>query len=353
MGRIGDILNRAVADQASDIHVLVGSPPLQRVHTVLAPMKGEAPLTEADVQSVLKDLLDANQHQRFLEGRDLDFSAVLPDGVRFRVNAHFQRGTPALAFRIIPRHVPELASLNLPNVVLDFADLPQGFVLVTGETGSGKSTTLASMIDYINRKYRYHVITLEDPIEYYLESDLCTIEQREVGKDVPDFASGLRHVLRQDPDVILIGEMRDLETISTALTAAETGHLVLSTLHTNDASSTVERIIDMFPAAQQNEVRSMLANTLKGVVCQRLFPRIDQAGMVPATEVLISTPAVRTCIRENRLFEIPNIIATNRALGMQSFDESLKRLYFSGLISRQEAVTNARIPEQLEQALSA
>jgi len=353
MGRIGDILKRAVADQASDIHVLVGSPPLERVHSVLVPMKGEAPLTEADVQSVLKDLLDADQHQRFLEGRDLDFSAVLPDGVRFRVNAHFQRGTPALAFRIIPRHVPELASLNLPNVVLDFADLPQGFVLVTGETGSGKSTTLASMIDYINRKYRYHVITLEDPIEYYLESDLCTIEQREVGKDVPDFASGLRHVLRQDPDVILIGEMRDLETISTALTAAETGHLVLSTLHTNDASSTVERIIDMFPAAQQNEVRSMLANTLKGVVCQRLFPRIDQAGMVPATEVLISTPAVRTCIRENRLFEIPNIIATNRALGMQPFDESLKRLYFSGLISRQEAVANARIPDQLEQALSA
>jgi len=353
MNRIGDILNRAVADQASDIHVLVGSPPLERIHTVLAPMKGQSPLTDAEVQAVLQELLDADQQKRFLQKRDLDFSIVLSEGIRFRVNAHFQRGTLALAFRVIPRHVPELASLNLPDIVVDFANLSQGFVLVTGETGSGKSTTLASMIDHINHKYRYHVITLEDPIEYYLESDLCVIEQRELEKDVLNFASGLRHVLRQDPDVILIGEMRDLETISTALTAAETGHLVLSTLHTNDAASTVERIIDMFPAMQQNEVRSMLANTLKGVVCQRLFPRIDAAGMVPATEVLVSTPAVRNCIRENRLFEIPNIITTNRALGMQPFDESLKRLYFSGMISRQDALANARIPEQLERALSA
>ncbi|MBE3123299.1 MAG: PilT/PilU family type 4a pilus ATPase, partial [Planctomycetes bacterium] len=276
-----------------------------------------------------------------------------PSGVRFRVNAHYQRATPALAFRAIPGKVPALESLHLPEVIMDFANLPQGLVLVTGETGSGKSTTLASVLDYINHKYQYHCITLEDPIEYYLESDQCAIEQREVGVDVPDFTSGLRHVLRQDPDVILIGEMRDLETISTALTAAETGHLVLSTLHTNDAASTVERIIDIFPAAQQGQVRSMLANTLKGVICQRLFPRVDEAGMVPATEVLVSTPAVRNCIRENRLFEIPNIIETNRALGMSLFDESLKRMYFSGMISREDALANARAPEQLQRALSA
>ena len=258
-----------------------------------------------------------------------------------------------MAFRAIPAAPPPLAALNLPEVVTDFANLPQGLVLVTGETGSGKSTTLASMLDLMNHTYRYHVITLEDPIEYYLESDLSVIEQREVGRDVSDFASGLRHVLRQDPDVILIGEMRDLETISTALTAAETGHLVLSTLHTNDAASTVERIIDIFPPGQQNQVRSMLANTLRGVICQRLFPRVDQAGMIPATEVLVSTPAVRNCIRENRVFEIPNIIETNRAIGMSLFDESLKRLYFGGTISHDDAMTNARASEQMRRALSA
>jgi twitching motility protein PilT len=185
-----------------------------------------------------------------------------------------------------------------------------------------------------------------------MTSSLCSIEQREVGTDVPDFNSGLRHVLRQDPDVILIGEMRDLETISTAMTAAETGHLVLSTLHTNDATSTIERIIDTFPAAQQNQVRSQLSNTLKGVVCQRLFPRIDEPGMVPATEILVSTPAVRNCIRESRVFEIPNIIETNRELGMLLFDESLKRLFFGGFISRDDALANARNPGQLDRAIS-
>jgi twitching motility protein PilT len=342
-----------VAAQASDVHIVVGLPPLQRIHTVLTGMEGEAPVNDEDALAITQDLLDADQFKRFMERRDLDFSVAMPDGTRFRVNAHFQRGTPAMAFRAIRGSVPALESLNLPPIVTEMADMEQGLVLVTGETGSGKSTTLASMIDHINHKYRYHVITLEDPIEYFLVSDLSVIEQREAGLDVTSFASGLKHVLRQDPDVILIGEMRDLETISTALTAAETGHLVLSTLHTNDAASTVERIIDTFPAAQQNQVRSMLANTLKGVICQRLFPRIDMAGMVPATEVLVSTPAVRNCIRENRVFEIPNIIETNRAMGMSLFDESLKRLYFSGTISREGAISSAHAPDRLERALSA
>jgi len=350
---IRKLLDRAVIAGASDIHIIVGLPPLTRVHTVLVAMEGETPITEDEAKSFLRDLLDETQFKRFLDRRDLDFSATLPGSGRFRVNAHFQRATPALAFRAIPHEVPKLDSLNLPDAVVDFADTPQGLVLVTGETGSGKSTTLASIIDHINHRYRYHVITLEDPIEYHIGSDLSVIEQREVGADVPDFSSGLRHVLRQDPDVILIGEMRDLETISTSLTAAETGHLVLSTLHTNDAAGTVERVIDIFPSTQQGQVRSMLANTLKGVVCQRLFPRVDLPGMIPATEVLVSTPAVRNCIRENRIFEIPNIIETNRALGMHLFDESLKRLYFSGKIRRDDAVANARAPEQLERALSA
>jgi len=347
------LLARAVANHSSDMHIVAGLPPLQRIHTVLAPMEGEAPVTAEESRGFVKELLAEEQYARLMDRLDLDFSTALPDGTRFRVNAHFQRGSPALAFRAIPGHVPELATLNLPEVVVEFANLEQGLVLVTGETGSGKSTTLASMVDHVNHKRHAHVVTLEDPIEYFLESDLSVIEQREVGEDVKDFASGLRHVLRQDPDVILIGEMRDLETISTALTAAETGHLVLSTLHTNDSASTVERIIDTFPGAQQNQVRSMVANTLRGVICQRLFPRNDEPGMVPAAEILVSTAAVRNCIRENRIFEIPNIIETNRALGMRLFDESLKQLYFSGMISREDAVASARSSDQMERALSA
>lgn len=353
MTRIKNLMRSAVDAGASDLHIIAGHPPLLRIHTVLVAMEGEAVVAEDEAHALVKELVTEEQHQHFTRRRDLDFSASLPGGPRFRVNAHFQRGTPALAFRAIPARVPPLEELNLPEVVVEFAELQQGLVLVTGETGSGKSTTLASMVDHMNDRFKYHVITLEDPIEYMLESRMCTVEQREVGEDVPDFQHGLRHILRQDPDVILIGEMRDLETISTALTAAETGHLVLSTLHTNDAASTVERIIDTFPAAQQNQVRSMVANTLRGVVCQRLFPRVDEAGMIPATEVLVSTPAVRNCIRENRIFEIPNIIETNRALGMALFDESLKRLYFNGKISRQDALTYARQPEQLERALTA
>ena len=353
MTRIQNLLKKVMAVGASDLHILVGHPPLVRINTILGPVEGEPVVGNDEAIGFLGELLNDEQRERLARNRDLDFSTFLPGGTRFRVNAHYQRGTPALAFRAIPAHIPSLEKLNLPEVAVQFADLEQGFVLVTGETGSGKSTTLASMIDYMNDRYRHHVITLEDPVEYALESRRCVVEQREVGTDVPSFRSGLRHVLRQDPDVILIGELRDLETISTALTAAETGHLVLSTLHTNDAASTVERIIDMFPASQQNQVRSMVASTLRGVLCQRLFPRVDEPGMIPATEVLISTPAVRNCIRENRIFEIPNILETNRGMGMSLFDDSLKRLYFNGRISRQDALAASRQPDQLERALSA
>jgi twitching motility protein PilT len=226
-------------------------------------------------------------------------------------------------------------------------------ILVTGPTGSGKSTTLASMIDLINRNEKGHIITMEDPIEYMLVSKNCAIEQREVGTDIPDFASGLRHVLRQDPDTILVGEMRDLETVSAAITAAETGHLVFSTLHTVNAPQTIERIIDVYPADQQNQIRSMLANTLQAVISQTLFKRSDQRGMVPAVEIMLCTPAVRNCIRENRIFEIPNIIATNRTLGMQSLDDSIRQLFLNGHISRQDAIAQAAHPEKIERALAA
>ena len=255
MTRLTDLLQRAVANEASDLHLVVGLPPLQRVHTVLAGMEGEPPVQADEAEAVVQELLGEEQYRQWEEQRDVDFSTALPSGVRFRVNAHYQRGTPALAFRAIPGEVPALETLNLPEAIMDFANLPQGLVLVTGETGSGKSTTLASMIEYMNYKYPYHVITLEDPIEYYIPSRKCAVEQREVGRDVPNFRSGLRHVLRQDPDVILIGEMRDLETIQAALTSAETGHLVFATLHTSDAVQTINRIVDVFPAHQQDQVR--------------------------------------------------------------------------------------------------
>ena len=267
--------------------------------------------------------------RRFEKIKDTDFSYEIPGLGRFRVNAHMQRQTVAIAMRAIKEKIPAFKDLNLPEVVQRLTYLPRGLILVTGDTGSGKSTTLAAMIQAMNERYQAHIITMEDPVEYRLQSNKCTIEQRELGDDTPSFASGLRHVLRQDPDIILVGEMRDLETTAAAITAAETGHLVLSTLHTVTASQTVERIIDMYPADQQNQIRSMLANTLQAVVSQTLFKRTDKKGMVPGVEIMLCTPAVRNLIRENRAFEIPNVIDTNRALGMNSLDNSIAELYRS------------------------
>jgi twitching motility protein PilT len=249
--------------------------------------------------------------------------------------------------------VRPIEQLFLPEICNKLTYLPRGLILVTGGTGSGKSTTLAGMIDAMNKREPIHIITLEDPIEYAFQNNKATIEQREVGNDVPDFAGGLRHVLRQDPDVILVGEMRDLETTSAAITAAETGHLVLSTLHTVNAPQTIERIIDIYPSDQQNQIRSMLANTLQAVISQTLFKRIDQPGMIPGVEIMLCTPAVRNCIRENRIFEIPNIIATSRQLGMQTLDDSIKQLYVNGYISREDAISQAAHPEKLDRALVA
>jgi len=249
--------------------------------------------------------------------------------------------------------VPPLSKLNLPEVIARLTYLPRGLVLVTGDTGSGKSTTLAAMIQAMNERYRKHIITLEDPVEYTFTSARCVIEQRELGLDMPSFASGLKHALRQDPDIILVGEMRDLETTALAISAAETGHLVLSTLHTCNASQTVERIIDMYPAAQQNQIRSMLANTLQAVISQTLFSRIDQPGMVPAVEVLLCTPAVRNLIREARTFEIPNVIETSRSIGMKSLDTAIAELFFNGMISREDAIAQAAYPDKLDRQLVA
>jgi twitching motility protein PilT len=352
MSLLNDILRTGVQNKASDIHVNVGSPPLFRIHTVMTP--SDFPIvTPEGALRLLKEMVDERRMKEFEERRDIDFSYELPGLGRFRVNAHYQRGTIALAFRTINDKVRPLDQLFLPEVCSKLTYLPRGLILVTGPTGSGKSTTLAAMIDAINRREQGHIITLEDPIEYAFVSNKCAIEQREVGTDVPDFASGLRHVLRQDPDTILVGEMRDLETVAAAITAAETGHLVFSTLHTVNAPQTIERIIDVYPANEQNQIRSMLANTLQAVISQTLFKRHDQPGMIPAVEVMLCTPAVRNCIRENRIFEIPNIIATSRALGMQSLDDSIKQLYVNGYISREDAIAQAAHPEKLERALVA
>jgi twitching motility protein PilT len=346
------LLTDATSRGASDVHILAGQPPIFRINTELHAT--DWPVVTASVAAALvREAVGTRRFAKFLRRRDLDFSTEVPGSGRFRVNAHFQKETVAIAFRAIPKKVPKLSSLNLPLVVSTFTDLPRGLVLATGETGAGKSTTLAAMMDAINHKYGRHVITLEDPIEYELVPDKCVIEQREVGTDVPSFASGLRHVLRQDPDIILVGEMRDLETTSAAITAAETGHLVLSTLHTQSAAQTVERIVDIYPGEQQNQIRTMLADTLQAVISQTLFKRIDQKGMVPAAEVLVCTNAVRSCIRENRIFEIPNIIQTGAAKGMITLDQSIKTLFLNGYISREDALAKANLRDWLNQALSA
>jgi twitching motility protein PilT len=352
MSLIDDILRNAVAAKASDIHINVGAPPLYRIHTVMS--ASDFPLvTPEGALRMLKELVSEKRFAEFEETRDADFSYEIPGLGRFRVNAHYQRNTVALAFRAINDKIRPIEQLFLPEVVSKLTYLPRGLILVTGPTGSGKSTTLAAMVDAVNRREQGHIITLEDPIEYAFVSNRCAIEQREVGSDVPTFASGLRHVLRQDPDTILVGEMRDLETTSAAITAAETGHLVFSTLHTVNAPQTIERIIDIYPSDEQNQIRSMLANTLQAVISQTLFKRADEPGMIPAVEIMLCTPAVRNCIRENRIFEIPNVIETSRALGMQTLDSSIKQLFVNGYISREDAVAQAAHPEKLERALVA
>ncbi|MCG3124381.1 MAG: Twitching mobility protein [Phycisphaerales bacterium] len=347
-----EILKAAIEADASDVHLIGGEAPVMRVHQVMTYMDFPV-ITKEQARKFLESMASPEAVATFDRQKDSDFSYQFEGVARYRVNAHMQRGMIGMAMRMIKTKVPPLAKLSLPEVIARLTYLPRGLVLVTGDTGSGKSTTLAAMIQAMNERYRKHIITLEDPVEYIFKSDQCVIEQRELGADMPTFASGLKHALRQDPDIILVGEMRDLETTSLAISAAETGHLVLSTLHTVNASQTVERIIDMYPAGQQNQIRSMLSNTLQAVISQTLFSRIDRPGMVPAVEVLLCTPAVRNLIRESRTFEIPNVIETNRAIGMSTLDSSIAELYFNGMISREDAIASSAYPDKLERQLAA
>ncbi|MHC4290825.1 MAG: type IV pilus twitching motility protein PilT [Planctomycetota bacterium] len=346
------MLAMAIEAGASDVHINIGMPPIMRINTELI-MMDLPEMSNDDAGKMILELIGEDKFKTFLEKRDWDFSTMIDDGSRFRVNAHFQKESLALSFRAISNHVPDIEELHLPDVVKELTDLPRGLVVVTGHTGSGKSTSLASMVNVINQKYRKRIITLEDPVEYLMENKSCMIEQREMGSDCTSFASGLRHALRQDPDIILVGEMRDLETTSSTITAAETGHLVFSTLHTVNASQTVERIIDIYPASQQNQIRAMLSNTLQAVISQTLFRRVDQPGMVPCCEILLCTSAVRNCIRENRIYEIPNIIETSRRLGMQTMDHSIQQNFMKGFLDREEAIMRSSNPGKMEKILPA
>ena len=351
MLNVKSMLAAAIEHDASDVHINVTMPPIMRINTELVVMD-LPPVNNEEAKQMVLAMIGEEKYKKFEVARDVDFSTRIDDGSRFRVNAHFQRDSIAISFRVISNEIPAIEDLHLPPIVKELCDLPRGLVVVTGHTGSGKSTTLASMIGVINQEYKKRIITLEDPVEYALENNTCMIEQREIGADCPDFASGLKHVLRQDPDIILVGEMRDLETTSSTITAAETGHLVLSTLHTVNASQTVERIVDIYPGSQQNQIRAMLSNTLQAVISQTLFRRVDKPGMVPCTEILLCTSAVRNCIRENRIYEIPNIIETSRRMGMQSMDHSITDMCLNGFIDREEAIMKSSNPGKMEKVLS-
>jgi twitching motility protein PilT len=333
---LNDILRKANESDASDVHLVANHAPMVRSHTIMQPMEMPV-LTGEDMWRILAGITNEHQRRHFEQHLDLDFSYEIPGFKRYRVNAHMQRGLVGMAMRAIRTKVPPLAALNLPEVITRLTYLPRGLVLVTGDTGSGKSTTLAAMIQAMNERYKKHIITLEDPVEYTFSSQKCLIEQRELGADMPTFASGLKHALRQDPDIILVGEMRDLETIAIALTAAETGHLVFGTLHTSSAGSTIDRIIDVFPPGQQSQIRTQVAASIQAVVCQTLCKTSDGKGRVAATEVLIATPAVRNLIREGKLQSIPSALQTGSRYGMHTLNQNLAELVTAGSISYETA----------------
>jgi twitching motility protein PilT len=344
---IDDLLERTVESRASDLHVTSGSEPVVRVNGSLSRLEGFGRLAPDDTQRLLYRILSTEQQKNLELKRQLDFSYSLAGLARFRVNVYFQRESLGAAFRLIPTELKTLEELGMPRALNELADRPRGLILVTGPTGSGKSTTLAAMIDLINASRSDHIMTIEDPIEFLHKHKRCIVNQREIGPDATSFAEALKGALRQDPDVILLGEMRDLETIATALTAAETGHLVFATLHTQDAPSTVDRLIDVFPAAQQEQIRVQIAGTLQGVVTQTLLPLADGNGRVAAVEILLPDDAVRNLIRQAKVEQIYSVMQTGGKRGMQTLEQALADLVGRGIVSRDVALARSSRPDQL------
>jgi twitching motility protein PilT len=348
---VSELLEVVLDRGASDLHLTAGAPPTIRLYGDLVRLEEYPALNPRSLQGMIYAILPQKLRERLEQELELDMSYSLPGKARFRVNVYFQRDSIGAAFRLIPYEIKTVDDLGLPSVVADLARYPRGFVVVTGPTGSGKSTSLAGMVDIVNRERHAHIMTVEDPIEFLHKHNRCIVNQREVGADTHSFSQALKHVLRQDPDVILVGEMRDLETIATAITAAETGHLVFATLHTQDAPQTIDRIIDVFPPHQQQQVRVQLATTLQGVVTQQLVQTADGQGRAAAVEVLVCTPAVRNLIREGKVHQIYSVMQAGGRFGMQTMDQSLANLVKTGKVTQQMAYERCHDPEELNRLI--
>jgi twitching motility protein PilT len=333
---IKDLLKKAVEQQASDLHLVVSLPPILRIDGELIDLKNKGLVSNKELEQMAYSLISSEQKQRFNKNRELDFSFELNDKSRFRMNLHYERNNIGLVARVISNKLPTLEDINMPKVTYDLLNLKQGLILVTGPTGCGKSTTLAAIINYINNNRRCNIVTFEDPIEFLFKPGKSIIIQRQLGSDIISFAKGLKHVLRQDPNVIMVGEMRDLETIAATITLAETGHLVLATLHTYSAAQTIDRIIDIFPPHQQNQIRMQLSITLASVISQRLLPKVN-GGRIAGREIMINTPAVANLIRENKITQIGTVIETSSKEGMFTMDQDLRRLYNEKLLEKEVA----------------
>jgi twitching motility protein PilT len=346
-----DLLTIMIERGASDLHITTGTPPQIRLHGKLTPLTQFERLTPQDTQRLAYSVLNEGQKQKFEEDNELDLSFGIQGLARFRCNVYRQRGAVAAAIRVIPIKIRSFDELGLPPVVEQLADRPKGLVLVTGPTGSGKSTTLAAMVDKINNERTEHIMTIEDPIEFVHHHKKCLVNQREVFSDTHSFKNALKYILRQDPDVVLVGEMRDLETISAALTIAETGHLTLGTLHTNSCAQTINRVIDVFPTTQQSQVRAQLSLVLEGVLSQQLIPTTDGRGRVMSLEIMVTTPAVRNLIREEKIHQIYSSMQAGQKFGMQTMNQSLLDLVQKRKITREEALNRSMLPEELSQLL--
>jgi len=344
--QIKRLLNIAIIEKASDLHISVGHKPILRITKRLIAIKKEKVIVPKDSEGMAFALMNERQKEKLLREKEIDFAYDINSVARFRVNVFFQRGAISIAFRLIPSKIKTVEELNLPSILHKFSEATQGFVLITGASSQGKSTTLASLINEINSNREEHIITIENPIEYVFKDDKCIINQREVYQDTLSFSRALKSTLREDPNVIMVGELRDLETIATAITAAETGHLVFATLHTNSASQTIHRLVDVFPSFQQNQIRAQLTGSLLGIVSQRLIPQVEK-GFIPACEIMFANPAVNNLIRENKIHEIPSVIETSRKEGMISLNQSLYDLVMNKKISKEMALKYSLSPKDL------